>query len=366
MDNKLLGCSGFVALAVFTLIVQHGTGSQASSFESNNTKAKSIDLAKTIGHPIDTALGSYLERVKIESSKSSKEPTPATAIVVADEESSQTSTPVRALTRFTLPVITGVLSPDGFKRPAWQTFKDANFFDQQQAETDHFVIMLDPGHGGTDPGAQAHNGLLEKELTLDIARRVRLFLSEFDKLKVVLTREYDHGLSRQSRVDAIRKSKADMVVSLHFNHLPQTDVTLVESFYAGPENIEESQTSQRKLAANSAFQKTRNQRTQDLGFTKGSARLAHALQQRVYNEVSFENPNVDNAGVKQETLFVLTRSFTPGVLIELTCLSNIQEADKLNSEDYRNRLAAALADGIRTYQESLDRAPLENSSDIGA
>lgn len=329
MDIKLLGSSGFAAIAVFALIAQYGGGTQASSLKK---------------HP--------------------------TILANAPIESLIETAAVNILTQFAVPEITGILNPVGFTRPSWQVLSNALVFEDPYANIDRFVVMLDPGHGGIDPGAEAHNGLLEKELTLDIARRVKLFLSEFKHLEVVLTRNHDHGLSRQSRVNAIKRSQADMVVSLHFNHLPQTDVTLVESYYAGPENIAQSQASLRQAStdanANQGFKKTNHGSEQDLGFTKGSARLAQTLQQRVYSEVSYENPNADNAGVKRETLFVLTRSFTPGVLIELTCLSNVQEAEKLDSDDYRNRLAAALADGIRAYQESLNQMPLDTLSDIGA
>jgi len=329
MDIRLLGSSGFAAIAVFTLVAQYGGGTQASARESTSASAE------------DPSISSVTEK-----------------------------TSVKALTHFAHPRITGFLNPAGFSRPRWQALGNYRLIEDQQADVERFVVMLDPGHGGTDPGAEAHNGLLEKELTLDIARRVRLFLSEFNNLEVILTREHDHGLSRQARVNAIRRSQADMVVSLHFNHLPQTDITLVESFYAGPDNIAQSQEHQRQAASDSAanphLTKTSSSNPVDTGFTKGSARLATTLQQRVYSEVSFENPDVDNAGVKQETLFVLTRSFTPGVLIELTCLSNVQEAEKLDSEDYRNRLAAALADGIRSYQESLERSPLDTLTNIGA
>lgn len=228
--------------------------------------------------------------------------------------------------------------------------------------------MLDPGHGGTDPGAEGHNGLLEKDLTLDIAQRTRLFLSEFDDFEVLLTREDETGLSRQSRVSAIMRTQANVVVSLHFNHLPQTHVNLVETFYAGPDNIIESQARRHGAATTSpAGEALRvgGQTVLDLGFTEGSAQLARTLHQRMFTEVSHDNPAVDDAGVKQETLFVLTRSFTPGVLIELTCLSNPLEADKLLTDDYRDRLAAALVDGIRSYHDSLRTLPYLADSDIG-
>lgn len=263
--------------------------------------------------------------------------------------------------------ITGFLNPQGFDRPGWQRVASGPLLRQEAPATGQFVVVLDPGHGGVDPGAEAHNGLLEKDLTLDIARRARLYLSEFDDISVVLTREHDHGLSRQSRVDAIRRSQADVVISLHLNHLPQREITLVETYFAGPENIRDSLQTQRKKAASrlELLRHTANSKEPDLSFTQGSARLAKILQQKVFNEVRFHNDDADDAGVKRETLFVLTRTATPSVLIELTCLSNHGEADKLATAEYRSRLAAALVDGIRSYRESLINRPLDSPGQLG-
>ncbi len=317
MNIKLLGSSSVVSAIVCAVFIQYGSGSQASTLSSStDTSPAAIEL-------------------------------------------------VNVLTHFATPAITGFLEPAGFTRPSWQQLDNPQSLSVGEATDSRFVIMLDPGHGGIDPGSEAHNGLLEKDLTLDIARRVRLFLSEFADVEVLLTREYDYGLSRQDRVDSIRKSGADMVISLHFNHLPQTDITLVESYYAGPENIAESRAARNAEKSTPGLLKTQAHVDEDLSFTQGSKRLATTLQQKVFNEVSYENDSADNAGVKQETLFVLTRSFTPGVLIELTCISNVAEAEKLNTEEYRNRLAAALADGIRTYRESIEQSPWDTSTHVG-
>ena len=258
-----------------------------------------------------------------------------------------------------------LLRPGGFQRPLWQDMEISAELGTRDTEMEPFIVMIDPGHGGTDHGATGHNGLLEKDLTLDIARRVRLFLTEFEHFDVRLTRHHDYGLSRQSRVNSIQKSKADMVISLHFNHLPQSDVNLVESYYAGPANIAQSLSAQRAALAGE-LKHTGRIPAVDLSFTEGSSRLANALHRRVFNEVSFSDANAQNAGVKQETLFVLTQSFTPGVLLEISCLSHAGEANRLESEDYRNRLAAALVDGIRDYHDALQREPLRKGGDLGA
>lgn len=236
----------------------------------------------------------------------------------------------------------------------------ALFQPELKTEPKQWVIVLDPGHGGTDPGSEAANGIIEKELTLDIAKRASAFLSELDNVKVVLTRDEDRGMSRWSRVNKVKRSNADVVVSLHFNHLPQTDINLVETYYAGQQNIMESQAKQLEEQGKPPVMKTASNK--HYGFTQKSKRLASIMQNRVYNEVRLNNPQAIDAGVKQDTLFILTRSFTPGVLIELSCISNEIEADRLSDDAYRTRLAAALADGIRDYLR--DELKIKSDSDI--
>jgi len=212
--------------------------------------------------------------------------------------------------------------------------KNINF----KANPDRLVVAIDPGHGGIDRGSLAHNGLSEKDLTLDMAKRVELFLSEIDNVDVLMTRTDDIGMSRQERVDRIQAVNADVVVSLHFNHLPQRELNIVESFYADRHNIRESLEAQK-----------RNPTNQDLDIADASRHLAGVMHKKVFNEVASVNDDVIDAGVKRDTLFVLTRSATPGVLLELTCLSNPAEAERLATHEYRNQLAAAIADGLRDY-----------------
>lgn len=227
--------------------------------------------------------------------------------------------------------------------------EDWSFFPKELNVPEPFVIVLDPGHGGSDPGSASHNGLLEKVLTLEIAKRAALFLSEIDNIEVKLTRDKDIGLTRTGRVRRVKRSNADLVVSLHLNHIPGSDINLVETFYAGPQNIAESQQKMREAKAKRGMVLAKSTHSSDVSFTQGSRKLAHLMQNRVYGEVQMDSPNAIDAGVKRDTLYILTRSFTPGVLIELSCLSNKEEAKRLKDPAYRDRLAAAVADGIRDY-----------------
>ena len=218
-----------------------------------------------------------------------------------------------------------------------------------------YTVVLDPGHGGSDPGTVGANGLLEKELTLEIAQRVRDLLRPHPNITIKLTRNTDRGFSRANRVRHIRAAEGDLLVSLHLNNLPQRELIVVESFYADRDNILESEL-ERKItqmkSGNSAFVKTSSTVSDKLAYTQSSRRIANILQRNIYAEVSSDNPEAIDAGIKSETLYTLTRSEMPGTLIELTCLSNNSEEQRLKSKMYRQRIAESIAEGLLEYFSS--------------
>ena len=386
---RLIGCASFAIIALIVIIA----GFVNRDTDTENHASSSVLPAFTrdslpVSDVVDATVEGALHKVAFQSAPTdgvtdNNAPLSPEAVDPAplDSRSTNKAKGVKPRTSFTtLPLLaktaasslelqafTPLLEAEGFARTRWQDFNYDMGVTYKHNMVEPFVVMIDPGHGGIDPGSVGYNGLVEKDLTLDIAQRVRLFLTEFDDIDVHLTRNYDHGLSRQSRVSAIQRSDADMVISLHFNNLPEDNVNVVESYFAGPANIVESVTDRRaKDSLPLHHISNKSMRDVDLGFTSGSARLAKSLHQRMYSEVSFGDREVYDAGVKQETLFVLTRSFTPAVLLEISCLSDDEEADRLLTEEYKNRLAAALVDGIRDYHESLKTDPLVRKGDLGA
>jgi len=208
-----------------------------------------------------------------------------------------------------------------------------------------YTVVIDPGHGGSDPGTVGMSGLIEKELTLDMANRVKTLLAPHQHIRVKLTREADLGFSREERVEQIRAASADLLISLHFNNLPQRDLNIVEAYYADEENYQESKLEQNPGRAASA------QKTALTGhkYTAQSKKIAEILQRGVFEQILLKNQYAINAGVKKETLFTLTRSGLPGTLIELTCLSNSAEEEHLKSTEYRHKIAASIAEGVLEY-----------------
>ncbi len=343
MDVKLLACSSIAAASFSVLMFDFLTYVPTTNSRPTTPTAIYSNNA-TATHTAEVAQSSLAGTAEL----STHLPAVASAIQRV------------RLNSFEHPQIGGVLLPNGVQRAHWSPPTNGLWVTSKPFDTQRLVVLLDPGHGGTDPGAIAHNGLIEKVLTLDIAERTKLYLSKYPNIDVLFTRDDDVGLSRLERVHKISSSDADLVISLHFNDLPQTDIALVETYYAGQSNIQESKDRQREKAnGNSAFQNVhRGRSSADFSFTNASRQLANTLQKHVFSEVGLNNPTAHNAGVKNETLFVLTQSYKPGALMELTCLSHPGEAEKLATDEYRNRLSKALANAVLEYRRERIRQPM--------
>ena len=344
MDLRLLSCSCLTVASCSFLVFDYLTYTPRSAAQSQPVEEKSANAP-----PVAHQTPKLIER------KSATESIVVLDVpAVSEKQRSTDEKTTPGLSHFAHPSFTGFLSPGGFSRPNWKAQANGLTITKTPFETQRFVVLLDPGHGGTDPGATSHNGLKEKHLTLDIAKRTRLYLSKYPNIDVIFTRETDTGLSRDSRVKKIKNSRADLMISLHFNDLPQTDIALVETYYAGRRNIQESIAKQYNEGALPRHNKYEDQKNSSnrFSFAHLSQQLATILQKHVFSEVRSKNSNAENAGVKKDTLFVLTRSYKPSALIEITCLSNPVEAMRLTTNEYRNQISSALADAILEYRQS--------------
>ena len=96
------------------------------------------------------------------------------------------------------------------------------------------TIVIDPGHGGEDPGTSGEFGTREKDITLDIARRLQQRLGRYDGYCVLLTRTEDETLSLESRIEFANLQRADLFVSIHVNNIPNKPYSIIETYYFGP------------------------------------------------------------------------------------------------------------------------------------
>jgi N-acetylmuramoyl-L-alanine amidase len=227
------------------------------------------------------------------------------------------------------------------------------------------TIVLDAGHGGGDPGSVNPIGLAEKDVTLDVALRLRQLLEE-SAFKVELTRVADRSLSLKDRVIFANERHGDLVVSIHVNSAPDVpDRRIVETYYLG-------------TAADPAIERLAGAENRESGYALSdfrrllegvftdvrqgeSRKFAEALHAGLYEGLKKANPGLESRGVKTAPFVVLIATEMPGVLAEVSCMSNPEEARRLKDPLYRQNIARALFAGVSAYAEARNH-PSEKGS----
>jgi N-acetylmuramoyl-L-alanine amidase len=202
-------------------------------------------------------------------------------------------------------------------------------------------ILLDPGHGGRDPGFQNKALRLdEKHLTLETARRVATHLRAAG-LEVALTRDRDVFLDLKDRSAMAGRTRADLFVSIHFNAAAATSAAGVETFCLTPAG----QHSTHDTGNRGSTRAEPGNR-----FDALNIRAAYAVQRSLVTTL-----RSTDRGVKRARFSVLTDLPCPGILVEAAFLSNRAEAIRLSQESHREQVARAIADGILAYAAGLPR-----------
>jgi len=221
------------------------------------------------------------------------------------------------------------------------------------------TVILDPGHGGQNLGTMAPEGLVEKEVTLDIAKRVRRLLEQ-RSYSVLMTRDTDLSLSLRDRAQYANRQHGDIFVSIHVNWIENRELRGVETFYLGPTDdpylaelaARENQQSGYSLAD---FKQILQQVYAGVR-QEESRRLAEAVQDALFGSLHEVNSGVRDRGVKSAPFGVLIWTEMPAILAEVSCVSNRIEARLLMTPIYRQYLAEAIVQGIDRYARSLSEA----------
>ena len=213
-------------------------------------------------------------------------------------------------------------------------------------------VVIDAGHGGTSHGTAAKSGLLEKEVTLDIADRLRARLTGAG-LSVLMTRTADDTISLQQRSDLANEGHGDIFVSIHVNSLTPKSSRGIETYYLGASEHPGTDAIAAEENRDSGYSLADLRTLLDgiyLDARKGeSKRLAETVQHALLEKLRRVNGTVENRGVKTAPFVVLVGTKMPAILAEVSCLSNEEEAALLNGREYRQSIAEALFDGIQGY-----------------
>jgi len=214
------------------------------------------------------------------------------------------------------------------------------------------TIVIDPGHGGKDPGAVGKS-IYEKDIALEVALRLRDRLLKYDNYRVLMTRETDVSMSLSNRVDFANESGADLFISIHVNNFPKDQRSFIETYYFGASN--DSKILELAARENSdshypyAEFKEIIQKIGDTMKFQESKQLAYAVQRNLYNQMNKINNRTSDHGIKAAPFVVLLGLDAPSILTEVSCLCNQEEEQRLKMSDYRENIASFLEKGIVTY-----------------
>jgi len=221
-------------------------------------------------------------------------------------------------------------------------------------------IVIDPGHGGEDPGCIGKKGLREKNIVLDVSRRLKKLLSQNDELEVILTRESDIFIPLESRTVIANQKKADLYISIHanahrskkrsgvetfflnFSHNPSVNEIAARENATSTKNLSEMKEIIQKIVRNSKIVESKE--------------LAEKIQKNLVGSLSKNHKSVKDLGVKGGPFWVLIGvEEAPSVLVEISHLSNLMEEARLKSPQYRQQIAQGIYQGILEYVRSLGK-----------
>jgi N-acetylmuramoyl-L-alanine amidase len=214
-------------------------------------------------------------------------------------------------------------------------------------------IVLDPGHGGKDPGAMAF-GLKEKDIVLDVAKRLAPVLRKELGCEVVLTRKDDVFISLEERTAIANTNNADLFISLHINAHTSAKVRGLETYYL---NLTTNAEAMRVAARENATSTHQMSELQDIlsdimknSKIDESARLAQQVHNSILTEADKRGfSDIKNLGVKQAPFYVLIGAQMPAILIELAFISNEKDVDNLKNHTFLDMLTKEITEGIRAY-----------------
>lgn len=215
------------------------------------------------------------------------------------------------------------------------------------------TIMIDPGHGGSDYGTAGKMGTREKDITLDIAKKLRERLKKYGHYNVLMTREQDITLPLNKRVELAGLSKADLFISIHLNYLPSRPINIIETYYFGPSSDAKTlKLAEQENVGSQYGLSDFKEIIEKIGETlklQESKELAASIQKNLFLNSKKHDGNVHNFGIKRAPFVVLLGVDVPAVLAEVSCLSNREEEIELNAEGHRENIARYLEAGILDY-----------------
>ncbi|MBW1842435.1 MAG: N-acetylmuramoyl-L-alanine amidase, partial [Deltaproteobacteria bacterium] len=227
-------------------------------------------------------------------------------------------------------------------------------------------IIIDPGHGGRDYGAPGYlKGVHEKNIVLQISKRLARRIREDLGVEVILTRNSDRNLTLEERTAIANTKNADLFISVHTNAAKDRRAYGIETFFLNLATDEdailvaarENATSTKNI---SDLQTILSDLMQNAKINE-SSRLAAQVQKSLFKDMRKKYTRIKNKGVKQAPFYVLLGAQMPAILIETSFISNSRECKRLTSATYQEQLSIAIVNGIRSYLKEINPTALIKS-----
>ena len=221
------------------------------------------------------------------------------------------------------------------------------------------VIVVDAGHGGVEVGAKGSTGLLEKDITLDMAKRIQAGLTKSLGVRVILTRDSDKQVSLDDRTAIANHERADLFLSIHVNASRADKARGAETYFL---SYQATDGESRALAAleNNTIGVETPPGNSELGlvlwdlaqshYLSESSKLAETIQSNLNDLL-----RIESRGVKQAPFKVLMGATMPAVLVEIGFITNPEEEVRLKDGDYRERIAQAIVQSVATFKERVEK-----------
>jgi N-acetylmuramoyl-L-alanine amidase len=216
-------------------------------------------------------------------------------------------------------------------------------------------VVLDPGHGGHDPGAVGPTGLREKDVALDIAHRAAPLIARELGISTLLTRDTDVFVPLEERTARANAFAADLFVSIHCNATERSGGSGVMTFVL--DDSKDQLASRIAALENSASAEATSElgrvmsRSGDRASDARATEFAALLQRSAMASLAPSYPDVPDGGVKRAGFYVLAGARMPAVLFETSFISSYRDETRFNTGDFRQKLADAIVNAIRAYKE---------------
>ena len=253
---------------------------------------------------------------------------------------------------FTVETLNNIRKRNSIILQAHNTSAKPFFFEQNKQLHQHKKprIVIDPGHGGLDPGAKSYTGTYEKDITLAIAKHVRSMLRK-NGINALLTRSTDKYVPLVKRSELATQLQADLFVSVHVNshQIPSNKISGIETFYLDSNKFLPPNGDCGFLSVNIDNQKSA---TKELCFNmynviNTSKQLAKHIQQQLITNLKKKNYFPLNRGIKCSRDRLLLRSHAPAALVEVGFITNKKEASLLSNRKYQEYVAQGIYSGIK-------------------